>query len=76
MKKKKNDLTVRQLDVIRLVVHGDSNKIIAKKLCVTEHTVKAHLTQIYNKLEVTNRTAAAIKAKEDRIIPPQDSKQP
>ncbi len=76
MKKKKSSLTIRELDVLTLIIHGDSNKIIAEKLCVTNHTVKAHLTQIYKKLGVTNRTSAAIKAKDDKIIPPQDSKQP
>ena len=70
MKKKNSDLTVRELDVLTFVINGDSNNIIAEKLCITNHTVKAHLTQIYKKLGVTNRTSAAVK--DSKIIPPQD----
>ncbi len=76
MKKKKDELTGRDIEVLTLLVHGDSNHEIAKKLCITDHTVKAHLTHIYKKLGVTNRTAAAVKAKDNNIIPPQDSEQP
>ena len=57
------------------MINGDSNSEIAEKLCITDHTVKAHLTHTYKKLGVTNRTSAAIKAR-DNIIPPQDSEQP
>ena len=76
MKNKDVELTVRELDVLAFLVNGDSNNSIAEKLCITEHTVKAHLTQIYKKLGVTNRTSAAIKAKDNNIIPHQDSTQP
>ena len=76
MKKKKDELTGREIEVLTLVVHGDSHQEIAEKLCITDHTVKAHLTHTYKKLGVTNRTAAAIKAKDDNIIPPQDLEQP
>ncbi len=74
-KKKTNELTGREIDVLKLVMNGDSNSEIAEKLCITDHTVKAHLTHTYKKLGVTNRTSAAIKAR-DNIIPPQDSEQP
>ena len=76
MKNKDVELTVRELDVLAFLVNGDSNNTIAEKLCITEHTVKAHLTQIYKKLGVTNRTSAAIKAKDNNIIPHQGSTQP
>lgn len=76
MKNKDVELTVRELDVLAFLVNGDSNNTIAEKLCITEHTVKAHLTQIYKKLGVTNRTSAAIMAKDNNIIPHQDSTQP
>lgn len=76
MKKKKDELTGREIEVLTLLVHGDSNQEIAEKLCITDHTVKAHLTHTYKKLGVANRTAAAIKAKDDNIIPPQDLEQP
>ena len=76
MKTKTLELTEREIEVLKLVILGYSNKEIGKKLFITNHTVKAHLTQIYKKLGVTNRTAAAIKAKDANIIPPQGSKQP
>ena len=64
MKKKQIELTSREIEVLKLVVLGASNKDIGEKLFITHHTVKAHLTQIYKKLGVTNRTSAAIKAKD------------
>ncbi|AOR38755.1 hypothetical protein BHV42_05810 [Candidatus Melainabacteria bacterium MEL.A1] len=76
MKEKNSDFTVREIDVLTFLVNGDSNNVIAEKLCITNHTVKAHLTQIYKKLGVTNRTSAAIKAKDNNIIPHPNSKQP
>ena len=76
MKEKNSDFTVREIDVLTFLVNGDSNNVIAEKLCITNHTVKAHLTQIYKQLGVTNRTAAAIKAKDNNIIPHPNSKQP
>ena len=76
MKEKNSDFTVREIDVLTFLVNGDSNNVIAEKLCITNHTVKAHLTQIYKKLGVTNRTSAAIKAKDNTIIPHPNSKQP
>lgn len=76
MKEKNSDFTVREIDVLTFLVNGDSNNVIAEKLCITNHTVKAHLTQIYKKLGVTNRTSAAIKAKDNNIIPHLNSKQP
>ena len=76
MKEKNSDFTVREIDVLTFLVNGDSNNVIAEKLCITNHTVKAHLTQIYKKLGVTNRTSTAIKAKDNNIIPHPNSKQP
>ena len=47
-KKKTNKLTGREIDVLKLVINGDSNSEIAEKLCITDHTVKAHLTHTYS----------------------------
>ena len=55
-------LTERELDVLRLVVEGATNEQIAAGLCVTEKTVKTHLSAIFRKLSVSNRTQAATKA--------------
>jgi DNA-binding NarL/FixJ family response regulator len=51
-------LTDRELEVLELLTQGLPNKVIAARLNRTEQTVKFHLTSIYRKLEVTNRTGA------------------
>lgn len=53
-------LTPRQLDVLRLVLDGKSNKVIAAELGLTEATVKAHITAVFKALDVSNRTQAAL----------------
>jgi DNA-binding NarL/FixJ family response regulator len=53
------DLTEREVVILKAVALGLSNQAIGKKLWVTEQTVKFHLTNIYRKLGVTNRTEAA-----------------
>lgn len=55
-------LTERQLDVLRLIVAGKSNKEIARTLHLAHATVKVHLAAIFRTLEVENRTQAAIAA--------------
>lgn len=55
-------LTERQLDVLRLIVEGKSNKEIARALHLAHATVKVHLAAIFRALEVENRTQAAIAA--------------
>jgi two-component system, NarL family, response regulator DevR len=52
------DLTRRELEILTLVAEGHSNAQLARMLWVTEQTVKFHLSNIYRKLEVTNRTEA------------------
>jgi DNA-binding NarL/FixJ family response regulator len=52
------DLTPRELEILRLVAHGHSNAELARMLWVTEQTVKFHLSNIYRKLDVSNRTEA------------------
>ena len=52
-------LTARELEILRLVAGGLSNARIAAKLWVTEQTVKFHLSNIYRKLDVSNRTEAS-----------------
>lgn len=55
-------LTERQLEVVRLLARGLSNKAIARELGVSEGTVKVHLLAVFRALEVRNRTAAVISA--------------
>ncbi len=52
-------LTERELTIVKAVARGLSNQAIAKELWVTEQTVKFHLTNIYRKLQISNRTEAA-----------------
>jgi DNA-binding NarL/FixJ family response regulator len=52
-------LTKRELAVLKAVAAGLPNRDIGKRLWVTEHTVKFHLTNIFRKLDVANRTEAA-----------------
>jgi two-component system, NarL family, nitrate/nitrite response regulator NarL len=60
-------LSARQHDIVRMVLAGRSNKEIADKLAISEGTVKAHLHQIYEKLEVRGRLELALYAR-DRMI--------
>lgn len=53
-------LTNRQLQVLENLAHGDSNKVIAKNLGLSEGTVKLHVRAIFTALSVSNRTQAAI----------------
>lgn len=55
-------LTERELDVLRLVGQGASNREIATRLYISEKTTKNHLTHIFEKLGVTDRTQAALYA--------------
>jgi len=56
--------TGRQMDVLELLASGHSNKVIARELDVSEHTVKIHLSAIFRILGVNNRTEAAIACRE------------
>ena len=56
---KASGITEAELRVLRAVSRGLSNKRIARELGVTQQTVKFHLTNIYRKLDVSNRTEAA-----------------
>ena len=53
------DLTRREQEILQLVAEGHSNANLAKMLWVTEQTIKFHLSNIYRKLNVSNRTEAA-----------------
>ena len=60
--------TGRQKDVLELLAAGHSNKVIAKELGVSEHTVKIHLSAIFRIMGVHNRTEAAIACREQGLI--------
>jgi DNA-binding NarL/FixJ family response regulator len=62
-------LTERELDVLRAMAAGLSNKEIADKLVITEGTVKNHVSNLLGKLEVRDRTQAVLKAQALKLIP-------
>ena len=55
-----NDLTTREREVLKLVASGRANKEIAATLGISERTVKTHISNIFSKLELTDRTQAAL----------------
>jgi len=57
-----NPLSPREMDVLRLLTHGMSNKEIAQTLGISEQTVKNHVTAILRKLDLEDRTQAAVYA--------------
>ncbi|HUF46243.1 MAG TPA: response regulator transcription factor [Vicinamibacterales bacterium] len=56
-------LSTREREILKLVSTGASNKEIADRLCLAEGTVKNHVTNILTKLDVRDRTQAAIRAR-------------
>ena len=54
------ELTAREREVLELIAQGLPNKQIARRLEISEKTVKAHLTRIYSAIGVTDRTQAAL----------------
>jgi DNA-binding NarL/FixJ family response regulator len=62
-------LTKREIEILQLVAEGYSNSQLAKMLWVTEQTVKFHLSNIYRKLDVSNRTEASRWAQLHGLLP-------
>jgi DNA-binding NarL/FixJ family response regulator len=67
-RKQRADLTPREMDVLHLLIKGRSNKEIGSALNVTEDTVKAHFRTLFAKLNVRDRTEAAISAIQHGIV--------
>ncbi|WP_168582925.1 response regulator [Gephyromycinifex aptenodytis] len=68
MRTRHSGLSERELEVLRLVAQGRSNKQIAGELFVGEATVKTHLNHAFTKLEVDNRTAAVARARQAGLL--------
>ncbi len=62
-------LTEREMDVLRLIARGMSNKEIADKLIISEKTTKTHVSNILSKLHLADRTQVAIYALRKRLVP-------
>ncbi len=63
-----NTLTNREQEVLSLIGNGSTNREIAQKLIISEHTVKSHLRSILNKLNIRNRQQAAVYAEREGLI--------
>lgn len=63
------ELTRREMEILQLVAEGHSNSQLAQMLWVTEQTVKFHLSNIYRKLDVANRTEASRWAQLNGLLP-------
>jgi len=61
-------LSVRELEVLKLVASGKTNKLIARELCLSEKTIDRHVSNILTKLGVPSRAAATAYAYENRLI--------
>jgi DNA-binding NarL/FixJ family response regulator len=61
------ELTPRQWDLLYLIARGRTNIQIARQLGLSEGTVRTHLENIYSRLQVSNRTAAVVRAFPDRV---------
>jgi DNA-binding NarL/FixJ family response regulator len=67
---KHHELTARELEILQLAASGNSNRRIAERLWVTEQTVKFHLSNVYRKLGVSNRTEASHVAHQRNMLAP------
>jgi DNA-binding NarL/FixJ family response regulator len=63
-----SQLSEREIEVLRLVTKGTTNRKITATLVIAEGTVRNHLTNILGKLGVSDRTQAAVKAKELGLV--------
>lgn len=64
-----DELSVRELEVLRLLVAGASNKAIAAQLNLSENTIKTHLSHIFGKLRVRSRAEAVAAALQRGLVP-------
>ncbi|HEX6896991.1 MAG TPA: response regulator transcription factor, partial [Bryobacteraceae bacterium] len=61
-------LSGRELEVLRLVASGMTNRAIAAKLHISEKTVARHISNIFTKLDLSSRTAAAAYAYDHKLV--------
>ena len=65
---KDSEMTEREVQVLRLVAQGLTNQQVACKLNITERTIEYHLSEIFQRLEVSSRTAAVLKAEKMKLL--------
>lgn len=64
------ELTERELEVLRLAAHGYTNKAIGVQLSISDRTVQGHLAKVFGKLHAASRTEAVMRAVTQGLIPP------
>jgi len=62
------ELTKREMEVLRLIANGLSNREIAEQLVISEYTVKGHVSNIFSKLHLADRTQAAVYAWQKGVV--------
>ncbi len=62
------ELTKREMEVLKLIANGLSNSEIAEKLVISDHTVKGHVSNIFSKLHLADRTKAAVYAWQKGVV--------
>jgi DNA-binding NarL/FixJ family response regulator len=65
-----SELTPREEEVLKLLATGETNRQIARRLSVSEETVKSHVAAIFRKLAVSDRTRAAVLAVKAGLVDP------
>lgn len=63
-------LTTRELDIIKMIAHGNSNKEIADILCLSNHTINTHRKNIMSKLRVNNTAGLVMYAVKENLLDP------
>ena len=68
----RNCMTVREMEILKMIAHGLSNSQIAQELVISEYTVKGHVSNILSKLQLTDRTQVAVFAWQQGIVHRED----
>ena len=61
-------LSTREMEILKLIARGDSNKLIARALAIAETTVKVHVQHIFRKLQLSSRVQVAVYAAAHRLV--------
>lgn len=62
------ELTDREMEILRLIADGQSNAVIAEELVISQKTVKSHVSNILSKLQLADRTQAAVFAWREGVV--------
>lgn len=68
LKNEENNLSEREMDILKCLVNGDSYKMIAANCFISMGTVRSHINNIYKKLHVNSKSEAVVKALKERLI--------